>query len=366
MNNSSLHLKPFLACLLILVSLAACEVSLDREQAPVDDRPEPEPLNEGYASILVEDPQLGFRLKPNSSLLVERDAGSHQVELRINSIGIRDREYSFEKPPGTIRVLFAGDSIVFGATVALENTIVKMLENGLNRRAAGEHRFQVMNWAVGSYCLRQELGWLEHADAARYQPDLLLVGTGPNDFGQSLEPNAFESQTSARPLQNAHGGSLGPDGATSRLYRLAPALLGRFDLSAPGARSRARLATSRRAISTREDLRSFRAYADSIDVALGIILFPGEALLDPQEPPSVQRAVYQVMVEEVARLGLPYLNCLPALRSAAQASPDSLFVARDGLHYNERGNRVISNQLIHFVRRHWYPTHRAANGAGDQ
>ena len=52
----------------------------------------------------------------------------------INALGLRDRQdLQAEKPPGTRRVLFLGDSVTFGLEVDLEETLVKQVESMLDR-----------------------------------------------------------------------------------------------------------------------------------------------------------------------------------------------------------------------------------------
>lgn len=350
----------------VLVSLALAELFLSFVYDPLDlKRSVPGTPYELYGQILIEDPELGFRLKPGGHAVFERDVDFYQMEVQINSIGIRDREFAVDKPPGTIRILFAGDSIVFGAGIELEQTMVKMLEDGLNAQTLDGSRYEVMNWGVGSYCLSQELGLLERAEASKYRPDLLLLGTGPNDFGQSLDPNTFENQTgllTTAEIQRSHGGLSGTGLRRSRFYRLVDFNLGRIRLSKPQSETLEAVASSPKALSTQKDLEQFRDYSNSLGIPLGVVLFPGEALLHPGDPGSdTQRLIYEVMQAQVTELGLPYLDCLPSLRDATDSSSERLFLAWDKIHYNARGNREITSQLIDFVRNKWFPLDSAVN-----
>ncbi len=54
------------------------------------------------------------------------------VEVKVNSKGLREYEYDYEKPPNTYRILVLGDSITFGWGVAFEKTYSKILEKKLN------------------------------------------------------------------------------------------------------------------------------------------------------------------------------------------------------------------------------------------
>src|SRR3990167_658719 len=47
------------------------------------------------------------------------------IEIEINSNGLRDYEHDHEKPEGSIRILGLGDSVTFGAGVRFENTYLR-------------------------------------------------------------------------------------------------------------------------------------------------------------------------------------------------------------------------------------------------
>src|SRR2546430_1564409 len=69
---------------------------------------------------------LPFHLKKGA----EAVCGSEEFEMKvkINSLGMRDREYSVEKPKGTYRILVLGDSYTFGSGVQADETYAKLLE----------------------------------------------------------------------------------------------------------------------------------------------------------------------------------------------------------------------------------------------
>ena len=48
--------------------------------------------------------------------------------MRINSRGLRDREYPYAKPAGRKRCLLLGDSYVFGWGVEANETAAKVME----------------------------------------------------------------------------------------------------------------------------------------------------------------------------------------------------------------------------------------------
>ena len=123
----------------------------------------------------VANPELSFAHAPN------RSAFLMGVPVSINSEGLRDREFSFEKPTGVYRVMMLGDSTTFGWGVKEENTAAKFLERKLNADLpAGYNRAEVMNTGVGNYDTVQEVTYYETI-GWKYHPDLVVLVFFIND-----------------------------------------------------------------------------------------------------------------------------------------------------------------------------------------
>jgi lysophospholipase L1-like esterase len=101
------------------------------------------------------------------------------VKVDINSKGMRDFEYAYEKPPGTFRILVLGDSVTFGWGVPMEDTYPKMLEKELNARGGGVH-YQVLNAGTGNYGTREEAVFLRE-EGLKYSPDMIILAFFVND-----------------------------------------------------------------------------------------------------------------------------------------------------------------------------------------
>jgi len=120
------------------------------------------------------------RLRPDARMR------HHSVEFDYwwinNSLGMRDRERSWTKAPGTYRILFLGDSMVVGHGVPLEEMASIRLEKLLNEPAAGPP-VEVVNAGVFSYSPVLEYLYLEQI-IGPLTPDLVVVGvTLENDIG---------------------------------------------------------------------------------------------------------------------------------------------------------------------------------------
>jgi len=103
----------------------------------------------------------------------------HNSDFFHNTKGLRDFEYSLEKPLNTFRILLLGDSVAYGVGVTINKTYAKVLEKMLNNNSI--IRFEVLNGGVGGYNTYQEYLWLEHIGSI-YNPDMIIVGYLFNDI----------------------------------------------------------------------------------------------------------------------------------------------------------------------------------------
>ncbi len=109
------------------------------------------------------------------------------VHSRWNSQGFHDKEYPFDKAPGTFRIVVVGDSFVDALQVPLDKTFHKRLESMLNENGENsERKFEVIglgtsgNGAKGHYKMLTRLGM-------RYHPDLVIMEFLPNDVRDDSE-----------------------------------------------------------------------------------------------------------------------------------------------------------------------------------
>ncbi|MCK4911249.1 MAG: SGNH/GDSL hydrolase family protein [Thermodesulfovibrionales bacterium] len=102
------------------------------------------------------------------------------ADVSTSSMGFRDREYTVEKAPGTLRIFGIGDSIMFGQGVPQEETYLSLLEAMLNKRHP-EYNWEVINSAVPDYNTSAEVETLRYK-GLKYKPDLVVMGICTNDF----------------------------------------------------------------------------------------------------------------------------------------------------------------------------------------
>ena len=128
-------------------------------------------------------PDLVFELTPNV------DTYFKLVPFQTNSHGLRDKEYSLDKPDGVFRVAVLGDSFTLPSGVAIEDAFHSLLEDRLNSGNESV-RYEFINFAVGAYTLQQYLSAIRDK-AMEYDPDLILIGFCAGNDHKVFLPDRF-------------------------------------------------------------------------------------------------------------------------------------------------------------------------------
>jgi len=111
------------------------------------------------------DERLGWRNIPNWQ------ATTYGRKLTINSLGMRDREYSVTKPRNTDRILVLGGSYTWGYGVADDEIFTEVLETKLAE--FGDARYEVLNMGVSGWGTDQELLFLTD-EGFQFSPDIVV------------------------------------------------------------------------------------------------------------------------------------------------------------------------------------------------
>lgn len=114
---------------------------------------------------------------PNAKVL------HHGYHLYINHMGLRDKEYTDAKPPGTMRWAFCGGSYVLGPGVEKEFTFEAMIEEELNDslQKSGAGKLEILNFSNGGYLLPQTVE-LCRTKIFQYNPDYVFYFAHPGEL----------------------------------------------------------------------------------------------------------------------------------------------------------------------------------------
>lgn len=105
------------------------------------------------------------------------------VEVKTNSRGLRDLEYSLDREPNKRRIAVIGDSFTFGWGVPASNRFSELLE----REMGG---IEFINFGVVNYNIQQELA-LINSTAKKFSPDYYILNFYIND----AEPTQYFSDS---------------------------------------------------------------------------------------------------------------------------------------------------------------------------
>ena len=121
--------------------------------------------NPGYENLdVIPDPQLGWRLIPNSIFTY---TGMHwyknefKTQLKINSLGFRDKERAIKKQKNSTRMAVVGDSFVVAREVPFNKTPSQLLERYLNESNLDElskkPKYEVLNFGTTGFGIPQSM-----------------------------------------------------------------------------------------------------------------------------------------------------------------------------------------------------------------
>ena len=119
----------------------------------------------GYENLdVIPDRQIGWRLVPNSLFAY---TGMHwyergfKTQLKINSLGFRDKERTVEKRKDLTRLVVIGDSFVVAREVPFDKTPSQLLERYLNEYnpegLSKKQKYEVLNFGITGFGIPQSL-----------------------------------------------------------------------------------------------------------------------------------------------------------------------------------------------------------------
>ena len=127
------------------------------------------------------DETLGWRNIPNWR------ATTFDRPLTINSKGLRGKDYPYEKPKNTKRILILGDSYAWGYGVADDELFSEVLEA---RLASLEQEWEVINTGVSGWGTDQQYLFLKD-EGLRYGPDIVVLAFF---IGNDIDNNVAATQ----------------------------------------------------------------------------------------------------------------------------------------------------------------------------
>jgi hypothetical protein len=379
--------RGLIVLLTILLVLGTLEASL-RHFGPIL------PGNYTSGAYLERHPIYGFFHVPNY------DGWQHSSEyfarVRFNQLGLRDPRDSYEKPPGTFRILLLGDSFMEAIQVEQHETTAARLEQRLRASRPGQH-IEVINAGVAGWSTGIEGLYLEH-EGYRFQPDLVLVSFF---VGNDLHDNYYKLQLAGDDLDLAVKPYFGLDQSGNVVTRnpppapppptgLLPALRAcckLWNVFETGVLNRfgdghgntplwaaAPMEAHTRALYdvepagewkegweiTRQLFGRLKAHTDAMGVPLAVLVIPDSPQLDERgwreligsRRISSGRAELDAPNQHVAQIAqkysLPVLDLLPILQQESGGEPRRYYFQTDQ-HWNRDAHALAARELERFL-----------------
>lgn len=143
--------------------------------------PEWAPSRAERVSFWQYDSLLGWAHSPNQIGIFSHS--EFRVEVKINSHGLRDDDYAFDRTPGKSRLLVLGDSYSWGFGVEKEEIFTEILERKWSQ-------WEIVNTSVSGYGTDQEYLYFKHR-GRNYHPDVVLLVFHPNDFENNTRKEEY-------------------------------------------------------------------------------------------------------------------------------------------------------------------------------
>lgn len=125
-----------------------------------------------FFDTMIREEPISYRLRPGL------DGNFHHARYQINSLGLRGPEVTLPKPSGESRILWLGDSVVFGIGANYEDTLPAIVEGKANSQIKS---YRVVNMGVPSYNTEQELIQLEKIGLP-LEPNAVILMFAANDI----------------------------------------------------------------------------------------------------------------------------------------------------------------------------------------
>jgi lysophospholipase L1-like esterase len=281
--------------------------------------------------------------------------GSHYewqgIPVDINSHGLRGPETSYEKRPGTFRILNLGDSIVMGWGVSEEDTYGQQLESLLNEQDMDDPRYEVINAGVPGWNLENELAYLQ-AEGLKYEPDLILLDlTIVNDvYGKS----ALLAQNRPAPIEWLRSNTYFWPFLTVQLRWMEARAQGRerIDVIDPPTRPESYFPLDPDSEQWKEFwnmVSAINQQAGEKNIPVVLIIFPLEFQVIDDGYSTIAQ---EVLTTRAAEAGIPVVDLLPAFQQACREKPGSACQLEDRylfadvwMHPSTYGHKLTADEL---------------------
>ncbi len=298
------------------------------------------------------------------------------IQLDINSMGLRDKDYQLQQGQNTFRIVVLGDSVTMGQAVRQEDTYPKQLEamfaaekgnDGKSNANNTRLNVEVINAGVSGYGTNEEMLFLKET-AIKYNPDMVIISFALNDIVSV--PLVFRSKDiKTRIILKvkdfvkynfwSYNYLLVKIGTLK--YNIRNIILGKPGNTTANAINEEDY-TPKSAVwnFTYEAMKEVKAAADANNAKLVIAILPELRFFNNTTPQAYQYARLHESISEqfklvrkesgsgASRAGVEVIDLTPALSNYTR---QELTVSETDAHPNKKGNEVIAKAIKEFLDR---------------
>jgi len=292
--------------------------------------------------------------------VLDRNKPAIAYTATINSLGFRVPEVALPRAPGAFRILCLGDSYTFGAGVQDDQTWPWRLQEQVGREVRGTS-IEVINGGVAGFTILDERLLLEEKISSIEPTGVILEFTG-NDISDLSKPVPIRKQMQehARVKSQPIVGPLLVALQDTAIFNGLQMLLARYEAQRGGHGAVPTIAPEAALVDPageplwalyEEHLIAIRDLLASKRIPFLFVAFPSSAQI-PAGAPAGGEARLATMA---GRLGVPFLDLLPALREAG-ARGDTLYLLPADGHPAPDAYAAAGEEIAGFVRGHWLTT----------
>jgi lysophospholipase L1-like esterase len=294
--------------------------------------------NEGWFGRLTvpsDDPVLLWEYKPYGA------TSDMWGPIVTNRFGFRERDLATpEKPPGTIRIAFVGDSVTLGMFVKGQDIFVRRLE-AIIHQELGRPGVEVLNFSVDGYDATQVREMLVRK-VTPFAPDLVVYALCLNDFDHEIS-SGDKSRYFEQPRLFVWKAIA--DAVVA--LRVRSAGYHEHVFAAHQERVYDEIRTMRRAVEAARG-RFMVAILPLFPIKSKEPLLGGEPTGTMRAYPASWRAIARQVGEHLAGEGVPFVDLYPPFADV----DDPTSVAIDIWHPHARGHELIAHHLYRYLVEH--------------
>lgn len=309
-------------------------------------------------NLVIADGQTGYALNPGFACKETNDYEEYHVNVKINSLGMRDYENNAASlgHKGGYKIMGIGDSYTFGEGVELDQSYLALLENMLRQEYA-PREITVFKAGVPGYGTKQEVELLKKR-ISLLKPDLVIMALLADEYQRSNDPYAYlegyivdRSKVDKLYLvggrlysSRAKNKKLGLIDAAIKHYYLTPQFM---QHTFKTIRKRNKPKSPRQNLPLNKEqlrqkfsytlllLKEFKGLCEANGAKPMLILIEGDERQN------------EYLYQQASALGIPTLDLLPYFKKAAEDNIPYHF-QRDK-HWNPQGHKICAWALYDFI-----------------